>query len=237
MKTLDNLFLGLMVLLAAIAMSFSGCHPVGSAPAAAQDDARARTRDPVPPSPHLVLARMCAHEASLPVWVVDEESGEGRWALHRNHDVSWGDDCYLIHQVLLRGAERMLEASPRRSFSSRYFAFAVAYSHQRFLVPLPTDGNRWAMDLHPDGHEPQGWHGVAWGHARPAWRFAWELTGGIARMTLEDFEGPGALWTCSEAITDWGGRMDSEHARTVGLIQIACDGVTVNTPYVRPGLR
>jgi len=185
--------------------------------------------------PHVVLARMCAHETSLPVWVEDENGA--RWALHRDSTVAWGDDCFLIHQVLLHGAARMRETSPRMSFSARYLAYAIAYSHGRFLVPGTHDGNAWAMDLHPDEHEPARWHGVAWEHARPAWRYVWALTGGIARMTLEDFDGPTALWTCSEPITDWGGRMDSAHARSVGLIEVACDGVITNTAYVRPGLR
>lgn len=228
MKALDDLVLFVFAVFVALSMMFSSCAgDAGARPALAQDRPRL--------SPHLVLARMCSHEASLPVWVEDELGG--RWALHRDHSVLWGDDCYLIHQVLLRGAQRMLEAGSQSSFSDRYLAFAVAYSHDRFFAPGPRDGNAWAMDLHPDGHEPARWHGVPWGHARRAWRYVWGFTEGIARMTLEDFEGPTAMWACSEAITDWGGRVDAAHARSIGLIEVACDGVTSNTPYVRPGLR
>lgn len=230
MKAIDDLVLFLFVLAAAISMAASSCAgELGQGTALAQDRPHL--------SPHLVLARMCSHEASLPVWVEGEGDELGRWALHRDHTVGWGDDCFLIHQVLLRGAQRMLEAGSRSSFADRYLAFAVAYSHDRFFTPGPRDGNAWAMDLHPDGHQPARWHGVPWGHARRAWEYVWSFTSGIVRMTLEDFEGATAMWTCSEAITDWGGRMDSAHARSVGLISVACDGTTVNTPYVRPGLR
>ncbi len=229
MKTIDNLVLAAFVLFAALSMAFSGCRGVGAETVIAQDRERLE--------PHIVLARMCSHEASLPVWSVDEESGVGQWTLHRDHDVAWGDDCFLIHQVILRGAERMLETSPRSSWQARYVAFAIAYSHDRFLAPGPHDGNAWAMDLHPDGHQPARWHGVPWGHARAAWEYVWALTGGIVRMTLDDFGGETSLWTCSEPVSDWGGNMDSAHARSVGLIEVVCDGTTVNTPYVRPGLR
>lgn len=226
-RKIDDLLLFVIVLAVALSMAVSSCERVGAAPALAQ--ARPAL------TPHLVLARMCSHEASLPVWVEDELGA--RWALHRDHAAMWGDDCFLIHQVLLRGAERMRETSPGLSFSARYVAYAIAYSHDRFLNPGPRDGNAWAMYLEPNDREPARWHGVPWAHARRAWRYVWGFTDGIARMTLEDFSGPTALWTCSEPITDWGGRMDGAHARAVGLIEVECDGVTSNTAYVRPGLR
>ncbi len=200
--------------------------------------ARAQAAQQVP-DPHLVLARMCAHEASLPFGRdIDHDGIVDQWTQQRDHDVAWGDDCWLIHHVLLRGAERMRESAPQMSFRARYFRFAVEYSHGRFLAPLPQDTNRWAMDLHPDGHEPMGWHGtVHWSHMRQSWEYAWAYTHLISRMTLDDLQGPTALWTCAEPITDWGGRMDHAHADSVGLIEVACDGASVNTSYVRPGLR
>lgn len=228
MKKLDNLVLGIVTLFVAFSF-FVSCS------AHAQRRRAPRHVDPA----HLVLARLCAHEASLPLEMDDDEDGDiDRWVTQRDHAITWGDDCWLIHQVLLRGATRMQETNPRSSISSLYVAYAIAYSHDRLLAPPPTDGNRWAVDLHPDGHEPRGWHGgVSWSRARPRWRYVWDYTGFIVRMTLADFEGPTALWTCDEAITDWGGRMDHAHAESIGLIEVACDGHTVNTPYVRPGLR
>lgn len=229
MRHIDNMVLAVFVLSAMLSMS-EGC------PHAAADRAR---RAPERMSVHLVLARMCAHEASLPVGLDDDGDGAvDRWVTHRDRSVAWGNDCYGIHAVLLRGAARIREERPGLSLTAAYLTFARQYSSGRFDHPPPTDGNRWAMDLRPQpGHEPAGWHGMPWAAAEPGWRWAWLHTGWVSRMTLADFEGPGAIWSCDEPIHDWGGRMDHEHARAIGLIPVRCDGTSVNDWYARPGLR
>lgn len=229
--TIDTLALALATLLAALSMlagGVPGCPASGPRAALSQD-----TIPRLPP--RLVLARMCVHEASLPVGLDDDGDGAvDRWVTHRDHEQAWGDDCLLVHEVLLRGAERLRAQHPRMRLAEAYERFAILYSHGRFLTPPLGDGNRWAFDLHPDAHEPEGWHGAPWGHARGAWLHAYEHASEVAGLTLEAL---GARWHCEEPVTDWGGRMDHGHARAIGLIEVRCDGYTVNTPYVRPGLR
>ena len=42
--------------------------------------------------------------------------------------------------------------------------------HRRALATVRTDARRWIADLHPDGHEPDGWptH-LDWDQHRPRW--------------------------------------------------------------------
>jgi len=202
------------------------------------------TRSPggQPWTPVRVLTSLCVHEASLPYGLDEDEDGTvDRWVQQRDHGVLWGDDCYLLHQVLLRGAERMRQAGTALSFAQRYLAFALAYSHGRLMEPSPGDINAWTMYVGdaPFSATPLHWRGsVPWHHAVRAWTHAWRLASGIARMTLDDFApGPTALYLCDEPITDWGGRIDHRHADAVGLIEVHCDGFTANTGYVRPALR
>jgi hypothetical protein len=217
---LDNAILYIIAAAIAGAMMFGSC------------EAHAQTL-PTGPSgerltPHLILARLCTHEASMPLSI------DGRYVQHRNHEALWGDDCYGIHVVLLRGAQRMRDANPRLTRAQSYVLFAIAYSHDRLLHPPEHDLNRWAMYLSPGTHQPSYWRGP-WNP--DAWHYVWLLTGGIVNMGLEDFEGPDALWTCEEPVHDWGGRIDHGHARAIGLIEVACDGNLANTFYARPGLR
>jgi hypothetical protein len=211
----------------------------------------------------LVLARICAHEASLPERDADDADGDGdttEWVRRRVPEMSYGTDCAAIHEVLLRGAFH-LEAMrrERRAREGRvtsplgperaYIRFAHAYS-TRVFTGVDTDTNRWAADLRSDGSEPVGWrrdhnvcrdgvcrivHGPSWARSgRDAWLYVYGLAGELVTRTLDDVES----WSpCESPIDDWGGRMDHEHAREIGLIPVLCGtvGSTANTFYARPG--
>jgi len=189
-------------------------------------------------TPHLVLARLCAHESSMPVGMDDDgDHVVDRWAHIRNHAAEWGGDCYLIHQVLLRGAQRMLDGGSRLSPDQAYVRFAVDYSRQRLVVPYEHDGNRWAAYLMPGPQAPQFWpRSAAWSAAR--WHWVWELTGQIASMTIDELTSPEAPVQCEEAVHDWGGRMDSQWSEEHGREAVVCSGMYLaNTAYQRPWLR
>lgn len=229
MRTLDDWILYTSAAILALAMLGSSAEGCLGPPTRALSQSIPRL------APRLVLARMCAHEASLPVGLDEDGDGEiDRWVTHRDHEQTWGDDCYLIHAVLLRGAERMRAQHPRMRLAEAYERYAILYSHGRFLRPPVADGNRWAFDLHPDGHEPAGWHGMPWASARAAWLHAYEHAGEVSSLGLDELD---ARWHCDEPVTDWGGRMDHSHAQVIGLVPVRCDGYLVNTAYVRPGLR
>jgi hypothetical protein len=222
---IDNGLLYIVTALIACAMFLSTCSAHAQPPGPSGERL----------TPHLMLARMCAHEASLPFGRDDDGDGTvDRWTRQRDHDVTWGDDCFGIHLVLLRGATRYRESMPSLSESQAYVLFAIAYSHGRMLSPPAYDGNAWAMYLMPGRERPARWRGP-WSAA--AWHYAWNFTGGIVRLTEADYAGPTALWTCQGTITDWGGTMDSRYAQSIGHTEVQCDGDAANTWYVRAGLR
>jgi hypothetical protein len=211
----------------------------------------------------LVLARICAHEASLPQHDEEDADGDGdltEWVRRRVPERAYGTDCAAIHEVLLRGALHLdAMRTERHAREGRpvaplgperaYIRFAHAYS-TRVFIATEGDGNRWAADLRSDGSEPVGWrhdhnvcrdgvcrivHGPSWARSgREAWLYVYALAGELVTRTLDDVES----WSpCASAIDDWGGRMDHEHAASIGLIPVACgaDGSTANTFYARPG--
>lgn len=211
----------------------------------------------------LVLGRICAHEASLPVRDDDDADGDGdheEWVRRQAHTVTFGADCAAIHEVLLRGAYHMQIARAERAAREEreepplpahraYIMFAHAYS-TRVFVPTDTDSNRWAADLRSDGSEPMYWrrsHTVcesdvcrsvrspAWGRSdRDAWLYVYGLATELVAHGLDDVR----TWSpCEGPVDDWGGRMDHEHARSIGLVPVACGDVTntANTFYARPG--
>jgi hypothetical protein len=226
----------------------------------------AAQRAPRPPeheTMQLALARICAHEASLPVHDVGDADRDGdhdEWVRRRMPTVAYGSDCAAIHEVLLRGAyhmqiaraeraEREGHAEPALPPHRAYIMFAHAYS-TRVFDPTPTDANRWASDLRSDGSEPMFWrrsHTVCEGEVcrsvrGPAWRAddrdAWLFVYGIASDLVAHDLSDVRLWSpCASEIDDWGGTMDHEHARSIGLIPVACGaaGTTANTFYARPG--
>jgi len=211
----------------------------------------------------LALARICAHEASLPVQDENDADADGdreEWVRRRAPTVAYGADCAAIHEVLLRGAYHMQIARAERGAREghaeptlpphrAYIMFAHAYS-TRVFDPMPTDSNRWAADLRSDGSEPAFWRrsftvcedevcraarSPAWTSGdRDAWLYVYGLATQLVAQTLDDVR----TWSpCESEIDDWGGRMDHEHARSIGLIPVACGatGMTANTFYARPG--
>lgn len=179
-------------------------------------------------SPHLILARMCAHEASLPIQI------DGHWMRQRDHSTEWGTDCWIIHTVILRGAHRIQHDHPAISIQRAYVLAAQNYSHDRILHPPATDGNRWAADLRPDGRMPVGWHGLPWAHCRPAWLYVYELAGIIVRTSLEVMDGPESPLHCSGRVDDWGSVADRPGALARGLIELHCEGNPANIAFQRP---
>ena len=74
-----------------------------ASPGAAQRAPRVPERETM----QLALARICAHEASLPVHDENDADGDGdssEWVRRQAPMVAYGADCAAIHQVLLRGA-------------------------------------------------------------------------------------------------------------------------------------
>ena len=222
-----------------------------------------RVRSPERETMQLVLARICAHEASLPGRDEDDADHDGdvsEWVRRRAPEVVYGTDCAAIHEVLLRGAlhtERLrLDRAAHDGRTTRpldhehaYIRFAHLYS-TRVFTAVETDTNRWAADLRSDGSEPLGWRrdrdvcvdgvcrivrGPSWARTgRDAWFHVYALAGDLVALTLDDV----TTWSpCESAIDDWGGRMDHEHAAAIGLIPISCgpEGATANTFYARPG--
>ena len=222
---LDNMMLYVIAALIACSMMMNACSASAQPPGPSGERL----------TPHLMLARMCAHEASLPFGQDDDGDGTvDRWTRQRDHSITWGDDCYGIHLVLLRGAARFRAGAPSLSEEQAYVLFAIAYSHNRMLHPPAYDGNAWAMYLMPGRERPARWRGP-W--SARSWHVAWTLTGFILQLREADYEGPTALWTCDGTITDWGGTMDHNHARRAGHVEVHCDGQAANTWYVRAGLR
>lgn len=180
------------------------------------------------PSAHMILARMCAHEASLPILI-----GE-RWVQTRHHALDWGMDCWIIHTVILREAHRLHRTHPEVSLPRLYVAAAVNYSHGRILHPPATDGNRWASDLRADGRMPAGWHGIPWAHMRPSWLHVYEVTDAIVRTPLEALDGDLTPLHCDGRVDDWGSVQDRPGALARGLIELHCGGNPSNIPFRRP---
>lgn len=211
----DNLLMALIVLVTVllVAMAASTVRP-----------SRADGQDRRRVSPALALARICVSEASLPT-----RDAEGVWVSQRR-GVSWGRDCWAIHEVLLRGAHH---------HDMSYVAFARSYSSSCF------GSTRWVSDLWPEAQEPHGWPRTTsqrngnrvrlsahppWSSYRAAWQHAMALTQHIVTETLETV----STWSVCEAPPDdWGGSMDRLRAQRLGLVPVSC-GDTANDFYRRP---
>jgi len=183
----------------------------------------------------LVLARLCAHEASMPWgWDQNHDGVVDLWTLQRDHRTQWGDDCLLIHHVILRGVERMRAHGSELDDEQAYIQFAIDYSHGRLLEPREGDTNRWAVYLMPGPRRPEGWTHGRWSAA--GWRYAWDLVGGVVEMTLEQVAD---TMQCDGPVHDWGGRSDGAWASAHGRVIVHCrEGLhMLNTPYRRPWLR
>jgi hypothetical protein len=243
-----------------ISAAISFLIAIASFPVVAQEVHR--TRPPERETMQLVLGRICAHEASLPGHDEGDADDDGEtveWVRRREPSRAYGVDCAAIHEVLLRGALHMEEARRERHVregrahrsltpEQAYIQFAHAYSTRVFTM-VETDTNRWTHDLRSDGSEPEGWRrtvtacrdgvcrivpGPSWARAgRDAWLYVYGLAVELVTHTLADRE----AWSpCESEIDDWGGRMDHEHARSIGLVPVACGepGATANTFYARP---
>lgn len=163
----------------------------------------------------LALARICASEAGLPRRVDDG------WLIPA--------DCAAIHAVLEAGAERT---------GLSYISYARSYSTRVFDANR-SDARAWIAHLSPRGDMPQGWpqgtvitssgevRAPQWSHYRPAWLALYEHAGLVlaGEITHE----------CEGEISDWGGAMDRERARRLGMVRVEC-GDTRNDFYLRRSL-
>lgn len=235
MKKIDNAVLNLLAFAIVVGM-FSSCAGA----------ARAQTH-----TPQQVLFYTCLHEASIPVHVTDEETGDEFWARTGDHAVEWGNDCWMIHEVFLMGASRLSAGRYEENlgdphFARLYVSFALAHSEGVFN-PIATDTNRWAARINTRTFaEPEGWAretsvcvegictmqrtGMRWSRARRGAMHAWELAGQIIANGLDTVD----RWTvCREPVDTWGGRMDHDHAVASGFIEVTCDP-SANTGYAYP---
>jgi hypothetical protein len=235
------------------------CISLGAGHGAAQ-----RVRTPERETVQLVLARICAHEASLPTRDEGDADGDGdreEWVHRRAPERAYGADCAGIHEVLLRGAVALEDQRRQRAESEgrtfhpldpdrAYITFAHMYSGRMFTPPA-TDGNRWAFDLRSDGSEPMGWRRSSTSSVcteetcrvqrGPSWarggRDAWLFVYALAGdLAAHDLSDVHTWSPCEGPVDDWGGRMDHAHARSIGLIEVTCgpEGTTANTFYARP---
>lgn len=169
-------------------------------------------------SPHLALARICVSEAGWTCF----ETGDG----------------VAIHEVLLRGALR---------HGMRYGTFAATYSPRATGVEA-SRLRPWIGSLREDGDTPYSWPRIIsrtrrdgtvavephppWSHYRDRWLAVLERAREVVRLSLGDVDEWGV---CAQPVHDWGGAMDRDRARRIGLIEIEC-GDTSNDFYARPSL-
>lgn len=167
-------------------------------------------------SPALLLARICVSEAG--------------WECFDTRD------GVAIHEVLLRGAERL---------GISYSSFARTYS-PRATGFEPSPLRPWVGGLREDGAAPSAWPRVItrrradgtssvephppWAIYRPRWLAVLARAREVVGYTLDDVD----EWSpCDGSVHDWGGAMDRERARRIGLIEVEC-GETSNDFYARP---
>lgn len=143
-----------------------------------RSDARRLERDPV-----LVLARICASEASI-LRALDT------------------DDCAAIHAALVTKAKIR---------GVTWHVFAQTYSGEVFN-PHRRDARRYLAHLVPTGAQPEGWPATAvrrgarvphvpWGAVRARWLALYERAGEIVRG-----EHPNP---CDGHVVDWGNDADA----------------------------
>ncbi len=195
--------------------------------------------------PAHVLTQVCISEASMPERDRGDYDGDGdltEW-INGRHTHAWGTDCWAIHEVFLRGADRLGARTWRN-----YMRFAMQYS-DRVFHPAPGSSRPWIAHL-PDSAShaiPEGWP-VEWRRvggmmeARTTWaphhweayQYAREVGEDITAHTLADIES----WTiCDEPVDDWGGDMDAARAARIGLVPVVCAeemGGMSNQAYARP---
>ncbi len=105
--------------------------------------------------PAHVLTQVCISEASMPERDRGDYDGDGdltEW-INGRHTHAWGTDCWAIHEVFLRGADRLGARTWRN-----YMRFAMQYS-DRVFHPAPGSSRPWIAHL-PDSAShaiPEGW--------------------------------------------------------------------------------
>lgn len=182
-------------------------------------------------SPQLALARICVSEEGLPDVVEERLVLRGP---NRVRGQPWYAGCRAIHEVYLRGANRLLlrdRATPRTA----YLEFARDYS-PRVIGPLPTEPIRqWVTELSPRGRQPASWADRTrppWSRYRRAWLSAYAAAGQIVRGTLDDVD----EWSsCDRPVHHWGSASTRARARRAGWIETSC-GPTANVFFHAPEL-
>jgi len=152
-------------------------------------------------------------------------------------EAGWEADADMrgIHAVILRTQQRQ---------GGTYVGAARTYA--RRLIGQQGDINRpWLWGLNPQGREPEQWPTEVWvstregserrPHARWAayrerWLNTYERAGVVVQYTLDTWDSWGP---CDTIPDDWGGAMDMERARRLGLVQLSCQG-TQNYFFIRP---
>lgn len=182
-------------------------------------------------TPAVALWRILAHEASLPRW--DEESET--W-VSRHTGRPWGDDVYLLHEVLLRGSERtgMTYVGFTQAYANRMFLPLTDVERTRIALGLPLDGNRWAGFLQEDLSRPDAWASSSanWTRWRDGAEYALELATDVVQYDLTALE---EFSQCEAPVDDWGSpRLDHERAVRIGLVPVDCGPNVVNAGYARP---
>ncbi len=171
-------------------------------------------------SPALALARICVSEA--------------------NWDCFTTGDGYAIHEVLLRGSNRL---------HTSYVGFARAYAGATLgNRPYTATSNRqWVAELAEDGSAPAHWPNtprlsgargqtvrmvpaVPWTRYRSSWLAVLAKAREVVRLTLDNVR----EWSPCESIAeDWGGDCDLARSQRLGMIPVVCSG-TKNYFYIRP---
>jgi hypothetical protein len=144
-------------------------------------------------------------------------------------------DMLGIHAVILRTQQRI---------GGSYVGAAGAYA-RRLIGRQGQISRPWLWDLNSRGTEPARWPTETWvstsrgaerrPHApwsvfRERWLATYERAGQVVEYRLDDW----STWgPCDRVPDDWGGAMDMERARRLGLVQLACPG-TANAFFVRP---
>lgn len=183
-------------------------------------------------TPATALGRLLVHEASLPVWNEDAEE----WVSQRTGR-TWGDDVYIIHEVILRGADRtgMPYVDFAQTYAHRMFQPLTDEERTRISVGIALDGNRWAGFIDPEHLErtPRAWRGPGqWRAHVDAARYAFELAEDVVQYDLDALMDFGM---CQAPVDDWGSpRLDHERAERLGLVHVDCGPNTANWGYARP---
>lgn len=153
------------------------------------------------------------------------------------HETGWEDtgDMEAIYAVLREGAAR--EDISWRAFLGRYSSRLVSGDVDR----------AWAAELTESCERPPSWPTTAYARLRDgtmvlrphaSWSAYSERCRAVMERAREVLAGERADG-CERPPHDWGGRVDRDRARRLGLIEVDCslgDVETIGDYYVRPSL-